>query len=636
MTSMMPSQQRFGAPTNNNPGQPARPRPQVGGDMQFAGGTPYFDERTGQARQPARQSGGMDMSAYRPGQAQSQQPSFGSAYNPNANERLPGNFGQPPQQNAGRQPASFGDMQFAGGTPYFDERTGQTRQPPFQMAPAQTPWGQSMDPFAERDAFVNQINQQRMQNQIAFNSGGPTNPAAGMNPGIDYQRAMQQAGLGGGAPSMAPDYGDSLIARLNQQFGGSAYQPPGNFGGLEAGMMQQFAPSRPQPPGQYVNQQGELFTGSMSFAPGTPQEYRDQAYGQYANRQGFFLQPVPAGQAFSPQPTPGFGFNEGYGFGGPSLAQPATGNQTGNASLGFQDWMRAGSPGAGQWHTMDHQTGVDATGQPMSGYGTMLSAYWRWVESQGGSRPGGGSQRPNAPPPSQGGGFKPQPAQAPAEGTVRQDPFSGKPVTYSNGQWSWNPNPVSGPQPFDVSRFGDAPPPRQPSPSPRPAEDDFFVGNWGAPPSAPGKPASRQQEWEAAGRPGYDGNRPGYAVIGTSRIDGTQFGYGAEADAYDKWLQGQGLRPGQANPVAPPSQGTPYENPFAQPGRSRGGGLSSPEQAEAMRQMQQTGITYPPGLSAKQKSAFNERIRQSQQAVAGYPAGKSGRQGMKRDQASAP
>lgn len=306
MTSMMPSQQRFGAPNNNNPGQPARPRPQVGGDMQFAGGSPYFDERTGQARQPARQSGGMDMSAYRPGQAQSQQPSFGSDYNPNANMRLPGNFGQPPQQTAGRQPASFGDMQFAGGTPYFYERTGQTRQPPFQMAPAQTPWGQSMDPFAERDAFVNQINQQRMQNQIAFNSGGPTNPAAGMNPGIDYQRAMQQAGLGGGAPSMAPDYGDSLIGRLNQQFGGSAYQPPGNFGGFEAGMMQQLAPSRPQqaPP---------------AYFPGFDPQTQNQ-FGQPMQ-----TQPFPAGPAFSPQPAPGFGFNEGYGFGGPSLPQPGYG-----------------------------------------------------------------------------------------------------------------------------------------------------------------------------------------------------------------------------------------------------------------------------------------------------------------------
>ena len=487
----------------------ARVTPQTGPDGAYMANPPLQPKRKSfsPAPQPAQQtapqstppaprpqSGGMDMSAYRPGQAKPMQQSYGSPYQPqsagpNGGAMTPGGerwYSQAPQP--AQRPAAGGGMMFAGGTPFFDERTGQASQPAFQMAPASTPWGQSMDPFAERDAFVNQINRQRMQKQIAFNSGGPTNPAAGMNPGIDYQQAMQQAGLGGGAPSMAPDYGDSLIARLNQQFGGSAYQPPGNFGGFEAGMMQQFAPNQPPTPGQYVNQQGEVFTGSMSFAPGTPQEYRDQAYGQYANRQGFFLQPVPAGQAFSPQPTPGFGFNEGYGFGGPSL---------------------------------------------------------------------------------------PQPAQAPAEGTVRQDPLSGRPVTYSNGKWTWNPNPISGPQPFDVSRFGDAPPPQQPSPAPRPAEDDFFVGNWGTPPSAPGapgKPASRQQEWEAAGRPGYDGNRPGYAVIGASRIDGTQFGYGAEADAYDKWLQGQGLRPGQANPVAPTTRGTPYENPFAQPGRSRGGG----------------------------------------------------------------
>jgi len=94
------------------------------------------------------------------------------------------------------------------------------RPPPFQMGAAQTPWGQSMDPFAERDAFINQLNQQRIQNQIAFNSGGMTDPTAGMTPGLNYQQAMQQAGLGGGAPSMAPNYGDSLIQRLNQSFGG--------------------------------------------------------------------------------------------------------------------------------------------------------------------------------------------------------------------------------------------------------------------------------------------------------------------------------------------------------------------------------------------------------------------------------
>jgi hypothetical protein len=107
-----------------------------------------------------------------------------------------------------------------------------------------------MDPFVERDAFINQLNQQRMQNQIAFNSGGMTDPTAGMTPGLNYQQAMQQAGLGGGAPSMAANYGDSLIQRLNQSFGGQGdpftfanqqgyYQPPQPQQGFSASLAQQ-------------------------------------------------------------------------------------------------------------------------------------------------------------------------------------------------------------------------------------------------------------------------------------------------------------------------------------------------------------------------------------------------------------
>ncbi len=244
------------------------------------------------------------MNQYKPGQAQPQQQSQGTpyqAYTPNANERpapqqpraprpweaVPPPPGSPPPMQPsegllGPMPRSgafynqygmdamrltqptvpsmagypivqqpSGDTMYAGGTPYFNERTGQNVQPPpFQMAPAQTPWGASMDPFAERDAFVNQINQQRMQNQIAFNSGGPTNPAAGMNPGIDYQLAMQQAGLAGGAPSMSPEYGDSLIARLNGQFGGfqqPAYYPGGTMNDGYGMGMPSSAPPRPSP-----------------------------------------------------------------------------------------------------------------------------------------------------------------------------------------------------------------------------------------------------------------------------------------------------------------------------------------------------------------------------------------------------
>jgi hypothetical protein len=625
----------------------------------------------------------------------------------------------------GQQPG--GDTMYAGGTPYFNERTGQAtpnwsapqganerispmQPPPFQMAPAQTPWGASMDPFAERDAFVNQINQQRMQNQIAFNSGGPTNPAAGMNPGIDYQLAMQQAGLAGGAPSMSPEYGDSLIARLNSQFGGqgdpfafanqrqpmTGYNPglggvqaPPKFDGIYAPgtditklpLTDDLEPNpayRPAGQGQspFVNAQGDLFAGSMSFAPGTPEDYRTQAYGNFANRNGYYQQPAY---------YPGGTMNDGYGMGGQQGPAPGYGTPPElrggiGTVMGFPDIngdgvddRDQGLPGWGApqrrtrsineiagdfydpnpgsykpmvvsyWH--NPQTGEEFSGtglSPRPGTGWVggkfplsrlrdeldkaerdaASPPRMWDEAKrtwGEAFPGaaeqyaqqaeglrrqiaemeaqGSPQRPQGTagyeygnyglpsqaipiaPPSQGTPYRPtQPAyQPPAEGTIRVDPGTGKAVTYSNGQWKWRPNPVSGVVSYDVSRFGDgppAPPPRQPSPPPRPAEDDFFVGNWGMMPPS---------------------------------------------------------RPSQANPVAPPSRGTPYENPFAQPGRS----LHSSEQAEAMRQMQQTGITYPPGLSAKQKSAFNERIRQSQQAVAGYPAGRSGRRDMKRNQALA-
>jgi hypothetical protein len=666
------------------------------------------------------------MNQYKPGQAQPQQQSQGEpyqAYTPNANERP-----APQQPSAPRRPdfappqsdfrqvgdvgldvmtnwrnpqtgqtyqtgsSNFqpvegsgwmrsprggnppgGDTMYAGGTPYFNERTGQNVQPPpFQMAPAQTPWGPSMDPFAERDAFVNQINQQRMQNQIAFNSGGPTNPAAGMNPGIDYQLAMQQAGLAGGAPSMSPEYGDSLIARLNSQFGGqgdpfafanqrqpmTGYNPglggvqaPPKFDGIYAPgtditklpLTDDLEPNpayRPAGQGQspFVNAQGDLFAGSMSFAPGTPEDYRTQAYGNFANRNGYYQQPAY---------YPGGTMNDGYGMGaptsqgapqrrtrsineiagdfydpnpgGPKLMvvqdwhNPQTGEEYGgtgiaprpgtgwvqgkspvsrlreeldqakrNAASPPRGWDEAtrtvveGPPGAAEQYAQQAEglrrqiAEMEAQGSPPRPQGTAGYEYGNY------GRP---SQAIPIAPPSQGTPYRPtQPAyQPPAEGTIRVDPGTGKAVTYSNGQWNWRPNPVSGVVAYDASRFGDgppAPPPRQPLPPPRPAEDDFFVGNWGMMPPS---------------------------------------------------------RPSQANPVAPPSRGTPYENPFAQPGRS----LHSSEQAEAMRQMQQTGITYPPGLSAKQKSAFNEKIRQSQQAVAGYPAGRSGRRDMKRNQALA-
>ena len=111
------------------------------------------------------------------------------------------------------------------------------RPPPIQMGVAQTPWGQSMDPFAERDAFVRQIGQQRINNQIAFNTSGPNAPQG--SPFINYGMAAQNAGLAGGAPSMNADPADTFIGRFNNQYG--APVNPG-FGGGQ--------PSQPiaQPP----------------------------------------------------------------------------------------------------------------------------------------------------------------------------------------------------------------------------------------------------------------------------------------------------------------------------------------------------------------------------------------------------
>jgi hypothetical protein len=125
-------------------------------------------------------------------------------------------YARPPQQT------TYGSPQGA-----YAGMPAQYRPPPFQMAPAQTPWGQSMDPFADQAAMIQQMNQQRMQRQIDFNNNGPKAPPTwGGDPSMQFGQAMQGAGLGYGSPSMDPRYGDSLIGRLNQQFGGQSYYTP--------------------------------------------------------------------------------------------------------------------------------------------------------------------------------------------------------------------------------------------------------------------------------------------------------------------------------------------------------------------------------------------------------------------------
>lgn len=192
----------LGENTYGSPGQPKPPKPKA---------TPTSPQWASPA-QPREQSfgtpygGSSGFDAYKP-----QQPAGpnGGAMTPQG-ERW---YSQAPSQQTTGDPRGA----YAG--------TPDNRPAPFQMGPAQTPWGQSMDPFADRKAFVSQINNQRAQRQIDYNNNGDSMPSTwGGTPTLNTQAAMQGAGLGMGSPSMDPDYGDSLIGRLNQQFGGGSPQ----------------------------------------------------------------------------------------------------------------------------------------------------------------------------------------------------------------------------------------------------------------------------------------------------------------------------------------------------------------------------------------------------------------------------
>lgn len=184
--------------------------------------------------------------------------------------------------------------------------TPDNRPAPFQMAPAQTPWGQSMDPFAERDAFVGQVNNQRAQRQLDFNNNGSAPPATwGGQPTMNPQQAMSDAGLGVGAPSMSPDYGDSLIGRLNSQFGGPATSGIRHWSDNPAYQQPQFQ-EQPLPQVQGTNDYSD---GGMSgYVPDerAPAPYSQPAAGVDPGRSVTYAHPGGGwGHSPAPQPSPG-------------------------------------------------------------------------------------------------------------------------------------------------------------------------------------------------------------------------------------------------------------------------------------------------------------------------------------------
>lgn len=199
------------------------------------------------------------------GQAQSQQqPSAGTKY---------GAYTPPTSQSTGDPRGAYATA------------SPNQRPPPMQIAPAQTAWGQSMDPFAERDAFVRQIGQQRINNQIAFNTSGPNAPQG--SPFINYGMAAQNAGLSGGAPSMNANPADTFIGRFNNQYGApvnpgfgggqsqQAYYPGGPGGFPVQPPPQPQSPGRAQPIGQ--DSQGTPYRQPPSQPQyGTPPDRRGE------------------------------------------------------------------------------------------------------------------------------------------------------------------------------------------------------------------------------------------------------------------------------------------------------------------------------------------------------------------------
>jgi hypothetical protein len=90
--------------------------------------------------------------------------------------------------------------------------------------------------------------------------------------------------------------------------------PPAQSDPASRGLdMSSYRPGQAQPVQQsqgtpyqpFSNQYGEAFNGTMSFAPGTPNSYREQAYTEWARRSGYSPQSPGQGVPAFGQNTPG-------------------------------------------------------------------------------------------------------------------------------------------------------------------------------------------------------------------------------------------------------------------------------------------------------------------------------------------
>jgi len=428
------------------------------------------------------------------------------------------------------------------------------RPAPFQMGAAQTPWGQSMDPFAERDAFINQLNQQRMQNQIAFNSGGMTDPTAGMTPGLNYQQAMQQAGLGGGAPSMAANYGDSMISRLNQAFGGQGdpfafanqqgyYQPQSPAMTQQAqasipsqGTLPSWAVGSPldQPPGAMnwgdwarIQQQQAM----QDQGPGREVVYSDGTRSWIKDPQATPPRPYtppaysPVSTVGTPPPPPSGPANP---YGAPVTDRPAPPPQVPQAKdqnrakfLQDRAYGRIDSPTA-TYDSYVKTTLDNVTGQVLNSPAG-VEMYNHYQSADPAKRMAAAERLKSLI-------YDRALQQGVAPGDEWFSKKTGKSAAGGRDQY-----------------FNEAMAKHSAKQSPAGKAQSI------QPPSQGTSLGSRLNEWAAAGKPGNPEIQ--LMQIGNSRIDGTGFGSITEAAAYDRWLSSQGVR--QPTQGVTPGYGTP-------------------------------------------------------------------------------
>jgi hypothetical protein len=102
-------------------------------------------------------------------------------------------------------------------------------------------------------------------------------------------------------------------------------------------------PNQYQP---YANQQGQQFRGTMSFAPGTSQAYQNQAYGNYANQQGYYQpQGAPAMTQQAQASIPSQGTLPNWAVGSPLDQPPGAMNWGDWAKIQQQQAMQNQGPG---------------------------------------------------------------------------------------------------------------------------------------------------------------------------------------------------------------------------------------------------------------------------------------------------